>query len=123
MTVLKREILLRALENTYGKKGMAKEDVSELCNFLLSFFGYEDYVLDNVLSPPERDIFYNLEEYGFLMTSREEVTISKGKTWRINQWAYIRSNILKMSSETKVEEQPYSIYDEVFKDLETLNND
>ena len=57
------------------------------------------------------------------MTSREEVTISKGKTWRINQWAYIRSNILKMSSETKIEEQPYSIYDEVFKDLETLNND
>ena len=33
------------------------------------------------------------------------------------------SNILKMSNEIKVEEQPYSIYDEVFKDLEALNND
>ena len=123
MTVLKREILLRALENTYGKKGMAKEDVSELCNFLLSFFGYEDYVLDNVLSPPERDIFYNLEEYGFLMTNREEITISKGKTWRINQWKYIRSNILKLSKEEVVEEQPYSVYDEVFKHMETVNDD
>ena len=30
---------------------------------MLDFFGYEDYVLDNVLSPPERDAFYDLDRY------------------------------------------------------------
>ncbi|WP_075056743.1 hypothetical protein [Thermogymnomonas acidicola] len=119
MPVMTREVLISALDKVYGKRGMGKKDIEELCDFILSFFGYEDYVLDNVLTSPERDVFYNLEEYGILTTYREEVNIIKGgKTWRINQWTYNRENInriLKGEDERKKEE---NIYDEIFRELE-----
>lgn len=74
MTV-SREELLKAISNIYGNKGMSSKDSEDLCDFILSFFGYEDYVLDNVLSASERDVFYNLEEYGIVTTFREEINI------------------------------------------------
>ena len=119
MEVMTRNVLIRALENTYGKKGMAHGDIEELCDFVLSFFGYEDYVLDNVLSAPERDVFYNLEEYGFLETHREEINIIKGRTWRINQWKYRKENIFKIAEEVEVEKVEEDIYDSIFRQLET----
>lgn len=117
MPVMTRDVLIQALEKTYGRKGMAKNDVEELCDFILSFFGYDDYVLDNVLSAPERDVFYNLEEYGFLEPHREEVNIIKGKSWRINQWKYKKNNIYKVAEEQIVEEEDVNIYDEIFKEI------
>jgi hypothetical protein len=117
MPVMTRETLIKALENTYGKKGMIHSDVEELCDFVLSFFGYEDYVLDNVLSAPERDVFYNLEEYGFLETHREEVNIVRGKPWRINQWTYKKGNIYKAAEAVHEEEPEQNIYDEIFKEM------
>ena len=119
MGVMTRGVLIKALENTYGKKGMAHGDIEELCDFVLSFFGYEDYVLDNVLSSPERDVFYNLEEYGFLETYREEINIIKGRTWRINQWRYRKDNILKVADEIESPKEEEDIYDSIFKELET----
>lgn len=119
MEVMTRNVLIRALENTYGKRGMAHGDIEELCDFVLSFFGYEDYVLDNVLSAPERDVFYNLEEYGFLETHREEINIIKGRTWRINQWKYRKENIFKIAEETENQKVEEDIYDSIFRQLET----
>ncbi len=119
MTVMTREVLFKALEKTYGRKGMVRRDVEDLCDFILSFFGYEDYVLDNVLSAPERDVFYNLEEYGFLETHREEVNIIKGRSWRINQWTYKKDNIYKAADGIEEVEPEANIYDEIFKELES----
>ncbi|MCW6169226.1 MAG: hypothetical protein LVQ96_07150 [Thermoplasmatales archaeon] len=118
MSVLTRDVLIKALENTYGQKGMVTGDIEELCDFILSFFGYEDYVLDNVLSAPERDVFYNLEEYGFLETHREEVNIVKGRSWRINQWVYNKENIYNASKPKNVPEIQGDIYEQIFKEIE-----
>ncbi len=118
MSVLTRDILIKALKNTYGQKGMAIRDIEELCDFVLSFFGYEDYVLDNVLTAPERDIFYNLEEFGFLETHREEVNIVKGRSWRINQWVYKKENIYNASEAKESKEVPEDIYEQIFKEIE-----
>ena len=89
-----------------------------LCDFVLSFFGYEDYVLDNVLSAPERDVFYNLEEFGFLETFREEVNIMKGRSWRVNQWKFKKDNIYRIANSQEVEKPEENIYDEIFRELE-----
>ncbi|MCL4421463.1 MAG: hypothetical protein M1477_07230 [Candidatus Thermoplasmatota archaeon] len=118
MSVLTRDVLIKALENTYGQRGMVPGDIEELCDFILSFFGYEDYVLDNVLSAPERDVFYNLEEYGFLETHREEVNIVKGRSWRINQWVYNKENIYNASKPKNVPEAQGDIYEQIFKEIE-----
>ncbi len=118
MSVLTREVLIRALEKTYGKKGMGQGDIEELCDFVLSFFGYDDYVLDNVLSAPERDVFYNLEEYGFLETHREEINIVKGRSWRINQWTYNKDKIIRIADKIEEEAPEEDVYDEIFRQME-----
>ena len=42
---------------------------------------------EDILSSPERDAFYDLEESGFLKTQREELTLPKGKLyWCILSW-------------------------------------
>ena len=44
MTVSRGE-LFKAINNIYGRKGMSKKDSEDLCDFILSFFGYEDYII------------------------------------------------------------------------------
>ena len=117
MPVLTRDLLIRALDKAYGSKGMPQSDVEELCDFVLSFFGYEDYVLDNVLSSAERDVFYNLEEYGFLEPYKEEISIVKGKTWRINQWRFKRDIINKVVSGSEPVSENEDAYEEIFRQI------
>lgn len=109
------------MENTLGKKGMAHEDIEKLAEYLLSFFGYTDEVIDNRLTSEDRDVFYMLEEEGFLTTTQEEVHLKKGKLWRIHYWVLKKDQILRMA---KLEEQPrkekdtYSaLYDEISQDV------
>ena len=117
MPVLTREHLIKALEKTYGTKGMPHGDIEELSYFILSFFGYDDYVLDNVLSSAERDVFYNLEEYDFLEPYREEVTIVKGKVWRVNQWKFKRDKITKVLSSKDDPADEVDVYEEIFREI------
>ncbi|CAC11480.1 conserved hypothetical protein [Thermoplasma acidophilum] len=117
MAIVTREKLLQALDNIYGKKGMSRPDVEDLSDFVLSFFGYDDYVLDNVLSPAERDVFYNLEEYGILETYREEISILHGKVWRVNQWRYRKDKIEELASATTERKNETNIYDEIFREM------
>ncbi|EQD56266.1 hypothetical protein B2A_05343, partial [mine drainage metagenome] len=98
-------------------KGMPQGDIEELSDFILSFFGYEDYVLDNVLSSAERDVFYNLEEYDFLEPYREEVTIVKGKVWRVNQWKFKRDKIAKVISSNDEAAGEVDVYEEIFREI------
>ena len=116
MTVSRGE-LFKAIDNIYGRKGMSKKDSEDLCDFILSFFGYEDYIIDNVLSAAERDVFYNLEEYGIVTTHREEINIVHGIAWRINQWYLDKAKINKLAKEEKEEDSEKNIYDSIFKNM------
>ncbi|MCL4342355.1 MAG: hypothetical protein M1267_00660 [Candidatus Thermoplasmatota archaeon] len=118
MAIVTREVLIAALENVFGSKGMDRGDIEELSDFVLSFFGYEDYVLDNVLTSAERDIFYNLEECGLLNAHREEVNIAKGKAWRVNQWTYNKNNIDKAASNDAPAVPEKNPYDDYFKEID-----
>lgn len=117
MTVVSMEDVVLALKNTLGKKGMADEDIEKLAEYLLSFFGYTDEVIDNRLTSEDRDVFYMLEEEGFLTTTQEEVHLKKGKLWRIHYWILKREQILRMA---RIEEKPEekkdnfsAVYDEI----------
>ncbi|HUV24368.1 MAG TPA: DUF6015 family protein [Methanomassiliicoccales archaeon] len=117
VTVVSMEDVVLALKNTLGKKGMAEEDIEKLAEYLLSFFGYTDEVIDNRLTSEDRDVFYMLEEEGFLTTTQEEVHLKKGKLWRIHYWILKREQILRMA---RIEEKPEekkddfsAVYDEI----------
>jgi hypothetical protein len=103
LNVVSMEDVVLALKNTLGKKGMVEEDVKKLAEYLLSFFGYTDEVIDNRLTSEDRDVFYMLEEEGFLTTTQEEVHLKKGKLWRIHYWILKREQILRMA---RLQEKP-----------------
>ena len=63
----------------------------------MSFFGFTDQVIDNRLTSEDRDVFYMLEEEGFLTTRQEEVHLKKGKLWRIHYWILKKDQILRLA--------------------------
>jgi hypothetical protein len=107
----------KVLEKTIGKKGIGPGEIDHLANYLMNFFGYGEYVIDNVLSSEDRDVFYMLEEEGFLTTTQEEVHLKKGKLWRIHYWILKKDQILRLSRREEVVPQKKddnsAIYDEI----------
>ncbi|MDX1534723.1 MAG: DUF6015 family protein [Thermoplasmata archaeon] len=77
-----RDVLVALL----GRRGMGPHEIAELAEYLLGFFGYGTEVVDNVLQPDDRDVFYMLEEEGLLGTRQEEVLVTPGKLWRLHYW-------------------------------------
>ncbi len=115
------EELILALKNTLGKKGMHESDLERLADYIMSFFGYNDSVIDNRLTSEDRDVFYMLEEEGFVTTTEEDVHLKKGKMWRIHYWILKRDQILRLAaipqeSKTEVDEMA-AVYENISNDV------
>ena len=119
MAVIKLEDLEIAFKKTLGEKGYSDEDIQNLAEFIISLYGFDYAIVDNRLAPKDRDIFYKLEEEKLVYTRQEEVTIKKGKVWRLHYWFLNRSYILKLSRGKEEEEEidEYAIYKEMNEDI------
>jgi hypothetical protein len=121
VTVVSMEDVVLALHNTLGKKGMSEEDTQKLAEYLMSFFGYTDEVIDNRLTSEDRDVFYMLEEEGFLTTTQEEVHLKKGKLWRIHYWILKKDHILRLvqrhEEERQKKDECSAVYDDISEDM------
>ena len=106
----------RAMMNKLGKRGMSKDEIENLATLIMGYFGFDDFVVDNRLNSKERDIFYMLEEEGFLSTLQEEVTIKKGKVWRIHYWI-LKIDAIRGFANEKEEEKKVEAFS-VYGDLE-----
>ena len=94
------ENLRTALSKVFDQgKGMDEEWVEQIAAFVMDFFGYEERILDNRLTPKDRDVFYMLEGRGLLKTEMEEATIQKGKIWRIHYWILHTEKIQELVAE------------------------
>jgi hypothetical protein len=60
MTVVTMQQVEKALKKTVGKKGMSDPEIKNLAEYVMSFFGYTDEVIDNKLTSEDRDVFYML---------------------------------------------------------------
>jgi hypothetical protein len=102
-----------------GDPGHDEDWIKQMSEFIMDFFGFEDMVLDNTLTPRDRDIFYILETAGLLKTEMEETTIQKGKSWRIHYWVLNRERIMDLTSKkgneegSKVPEGDGTIYEDL----------
>jgi len=119
LTMITIDDFRTALQNKLGKKGISEEHIAKLAEYIMNFFGYDDYVEDNRLKTKDRDVFYMLEEEGFLTTMREEVTLQKGKVWRIHYWKLKKEQILKYAQEVKTEqkEDEFAVYSDLDDDI------
>ncbi len=117
------EDVVFALQNTLGKKGMSPEDIEKLAEYLMSFFGFTDEVIDNRLTSEDRDVFYMLEEEGFLTTTQEEVHLKKGKLWRIHYWILKKDQILRLArreeKKQKSKDECSAVYDDISEEVWT----
>ena len=121
MTVISISELTEALRKTLGKRGTPEDEIRNLADYLMSFFGFNDEVIDNLLRPEDRDVFYMLEEEGLLTTRREEINLKRGKLWRIHYWIIKKEHIkaLAASEEEEEEEGIGSVYDSISEEVWT----
>ncbi len=92
MSIITLEDLAMAIAT---RVGIDFESALRDANFVMDLFGFEDRIIDNVLEPEDRQLFYILEEEGMLTTEREETTIYDGRTWRTHYWFINKETILR----------------------------
>lgn len=92
MNIITLDDLSKAIAN---RVGIPLEEARRDAGFVMDIFGFQDRVIDNVLDPEDRQLFYILEEEGMLTTEREETTLYDGREWRTHYWIIKKDVILK----------------------------
>lgn len=92
MNIITLDDLSKAIAN---RVGIDLEEARRDAGFVMDIFGFQDRVIDNVLDPEDRQLFYILEEEGMLTTEREETTLYDGREWRTHYWVIRKDIILK----------------------------
>jgi len=115
-TIITLDDLSRAIAN---RVGIDIEEARRDAGFVMDIFGFDDRVIDNVLDPEDRQLFYILEEEGMLTTEREETTLYDGREWRTHYWKLRKDVILKYAQEGNngernllLDKQPKNVSDE-----------
>jgi hypothetical protein len=96
MSIITLDDLSKAIAN---RVGIDIEEARRDAGFVMDIFGYDDRVIDNVLDPEDRQLFYILEEEGMLTTEREETTLYDGREWRTHYWKLKKDTISRYSKE------------------------
>ena len=126
MSFLTLDDLSKAISN---RVGIDIDEAQRDAGFVMDIFGFDDRVIDNVLDPEDRQLFYILEEEGMLTTEREESTLYDGREWRTHYWRLRKDVVLRYSKEANGErrylidkKQPVNvsdddIYDNIDEDM------
>ncbi|MDG6225282.1 MAG: hypothetical protein QCI82_07185 [Candidatus Thermoplasmatota archaeon] len=110
--------LTSAIMNSYKEHNMTKDDAQNMAYHVLNFFGFGDRIVDNILEPEDRDLFYMLEDFGLLVTEREETTLYDGREWRIHYWLLKKNTINTVACAgsdqcDSVDPDGISVYDDI----------
>ncbi len=119
------DILQKVIKDTIGEHGMRESEAEMMAKHVMNLFGFNNRILDNMLEPQDRDVFYMLEDEEILTTEREETTLYDGREWRIHYWIFRRDRIEQIMSgkdpRKEVKEfivvEDSSIYDEIPDDI------
>lgn len=90
MAIVTVEDLARAFVE---RMGMSEEDAAAHAEHVLDIFGFEGEIIDNLLEPQDRQLFYSMESHGLVTARSDETTLANGQDWRTHSWA-IRSERL-----------------------------
>ncbi|HEV8361702.1 MAG TPA: DUF6015 family protein [Candidatus Thermoplasmatota archaeon] len=101
--------------------GLIPDESDRDAEFVMDIFGYNDRIIDNVLEPEDRQLFYILEEEGLLTTEREETTLYDGREWRTHYWLFRKDRILGAAREHRSKlaqsTEEFGIYEELPEDV------
>ena len=113
--------MTKAIEN---KIGLSHSQAQRLAGFIMDAFGYESRIIDNVLNPEERQLFYMLQAEGFLTSGREQTRLHDGREWLTYYWEIENKTILyyahkPIGRKKKIifKPSPQTIYDSLSDDI------
>ena len=119
-----RKELALAIRSGYFLRNLELDpkDASDIADYLLSFFGYEEEIIDNMLMGYDRDVFYQMEDIGVLKTSQYSERIKEGnyagREWTLNKWVLDKSavhNLIEKAYEKSIRgEDPGIVYENLF---------
>ena len=122
--IISLEKLTRAIMAGYREYKIGKTDASEMAYNILNFFGTNnDKIVDNILEPEDRDLFYSLEELNLVKTERELATLYDGREWRIHYWTLKKKEINNLAEtpleppEQTEDEKIEKMYGEIPQDI------
>lgn len=111
------EDLKRAIELVLENNDMEPARAEDMAERVMNLFGYDKTITDNLLSPEERDTFYQLEDLDILMTEEETTNLPSGKKWRIHYWILNESKVREILEEETEEEEVGNEKKTVYDDL------
>jgi hypothetical protein len=82
-----------------NRVGVDEGKARRVAGFVMDLFGYDDRIIDNILNPEDRQLFYILEAEGMLTTGREETTLYDGRAWLTHYWQLKKKTILRYAKE------------------------
>jgi len=92
MEIITLNNMSRAIAN---RMGINKDEARRVAGFIMDLFGYDDRIIDNILEPEDRQLFYILEAEGMLTAEREETTLYDGRAWLTHYWQLKKNTILR----------------------------
>lgn len=80
-------VTISRLKRAIAKKLKFEEpEATDLAERVLSYFGFTNVIIDNVIEPADRKLFYKLHDAGLLQSYAESLVLQNGRTWRIFYW-------------------------------------
>jgi hypothetical protein len=132
--VITVSILAGALQYKLRSIRLSEDDARIQAQSVLNFFGFNLTTMDMILKPHDRDVFYQLEDLGFLKSGRSQFFLytpgrNQGSDWRTFLWEQRVDNIMeaynnqlilgvkRVETKLKVEEDLALCYQEVPDDI------
>ena len=102
------ENLTRAIEK---RMSLPHDPAYAIAARVMDYFGFENFIIDNAISPEDRKLLYSLHDAGILRSSWETVLLLSGRNWRIFYWELNESDIDRIvgagADESKPDEPVY----------------
>ena len=118
LEIITVEDLSQAIQDRIG---LVQDEADRDAEFVMDIFGFNDRIIDNVLEPEDRQLFYILEEEGLLTTEREETTLYDGREWRTHYWLFRKDKVLASADSHRQKKaasaSEYDIYNELPEDI------
>lgn len=125
MKIITLKEMTKALEH---KLGLNKQKARKIAEFIMDAFGYETRIIDNILKPDERQIFYMLEAEGLMTTEREQNRLYDGRDWLTHYWKLQKNTILHYAHypqedtpqkiiEPTIKKEPQAVYKSITEDM------
>ncbi len=116
MVRIRLDEMKKVLRKVLGERGISSEETDEMALKVMSLFGYDTTITDNMLCKDERDLFYLLEEHNIVTAEEESSIVPSGKRWRIHYWRLKENQIKSILEESELEEVVQE--DDVYASLE-----